>query len=789
MRKRPTRAVRIVIRGIVQGVGFRPHAFTTASKHRVTGWVSNALKGVLIHGEGAPSDVRRFICALKEDAPRMASILDVSIEDVKPGGYTGFHIRVSRTDGQRETLLSPDVSTCPDCLEEVLRVGGRHHRYPFTNCTNCGPRFTIVRALPYDRTSTAMSGFPMCPDCDREYRDVRDRRFHAQPVACPECGPTLWLEDASGRRLAEGDAVWTPLHGMLSGGSLAGIKGLGGFHIACSAENPSAVRMLRERKSRPRKALAVMVRDLETAREVCRLDSDDAEILTSPQAPIVILQRRDDPPLRLADDLASGQRSLGIMLPYTPLHHLLLSGDSRVLVMTSGNRRGMPLAIDNQEARRQLEGITDVFLMHDRPIVRRCDDSVVRPTDAGGERVQVIIRRSRGYAPRPLILDAAVVGDAGTDVLATGGEERNTFCLLSGDQAFLSQHMGTLRYEETVEDYRSSISDLAGLLKITPQVVACDLHPAYRSTALAREMVERGSMRLVRVQHHHAHHAAVLAEHGRGQRTIGLVADGFGFGDDGTLWGLEILWADPGAYRRLISMVQVPVPGGERAVQRPLRMALAHLHTFLGDAEAARMLGRFRGHGEDLEVALAQCRRGINAPLTSSCGRLFDAVASLLDVCRRSHYSGQPAVELSEMAGWSTSGYPFSLDEHGDLHLWDLTGMWEALCRDVHRGCAPDEIASRFQRTVGDMMAAGVRKAREITGCTSVTLSGGVFQNPTLLDGLCSILVDDGFEVLLPCEVPINDGGLSLGQAAVARNAPRGGSRHVPCGARSNHRH
>ncbi len=762
-------ARQIAVRGIVQGVGFRPHTAALAKKHRLSGWVLNAKAGVNIHIEGPGRSLEAFARDLVESAPRMAVITDVGTEEVPVEGLSGFQIRSSDGAGARELLISPDVSTCPDCIREVLDPLDRHYRYPFTNCTNCGPRFTIINGLPYDRPMTSMAGFPMCAECTDEYKDARDRRFHAQPVACPRCGPRVWLEDAGGRVLEEGDDVWEHLHGILSRGRRVAVKGIGGFHIVCSASHEVAVAGLRQAKNRPARPLAIMVRDLGVAREICHITAVEEELLASPWAPIVVLPRKEDPGIYLAPNLAPGMGSLGVMLPYTPLHILLLEGELNALVMTSGNRRGLPLVTENAAARRELGKMVDGFLMHDRPITRRCDDSVVRRVDADGELgTEVILRRSRGYAPRPVMLDPEVARD-GPAVLGTGGDEKNTFCLLTGKQAFLSQHMGTIRYEEAVEDYRRCLEDLGRILEIEPDRVACDLHPRYRTTALARELCLQWGLPLVQVQHHHAHHAACLAENGFSGSAIGLVADGLGYGDDETLWGMEVLYGDMGRFRRLVSLEPVPMPGGDRSVRRPLRMALAHLWTFLGEEAADEVLRRFPEEAEDLGVALVQMRRGMNAPLTSSCGRLFDAVSAILGLCQRAHYSGEPAVRLSEMAGWGDEPFPFSLNREGDLHRWDLVQMWEALLGRLSKGDCAVEVASAFQRTVGEMLLQGARLSREMTGCDVVALSGGVFQNPTLLGRVRASLIEEGFTALIPAEAPPNDGGLSLGQAMVAR--------------------
>ncbi len=770
-------ARRVMVRGIVQGVGFRPHAHGLAAGLGIRGWVLNGKKGVEIHAEGSPAALQRYLRRLVECAPRMAQIVDVKKRRVEPRGYPEFVIRESDDSGKRELLISPDVSTCDDCRREVKDPSDRHFGYPFTNCTNCGPRFTIIRDLPYDRPTTSMAGFSMCAECAREYSDPSDRRFHAQPVACPSCGPQVWLEAGAGSVLARRSEAVQQTRRQLGRGAIVAIKGLGGFHLACDAEDDEAVGRLRSRKQRPAKPLAVMVRDLCTAAGICRLRPGDRELLDSVQAPIVILPLRDRPRPSISEDIAPAQKTLGLMLPYTPLHMMLFDSRLFALVMTSGNRRGLPLATTEAGAREQLGDVADFFLMHDRPIVRRCDDSVVRPVrlceqrDSDKRQHPVVFRRSRGWAPRPVILDRTADSAGNVPVLGIGGDEKNTFCLLQGDTAFLSQHMGSLRYEETLDDYRSCLSDLKRLLEIEPQVVAVDMHPGYRSRQLGQRLAGQDGLRVVQVQHHHAHHAACLAENDFAGEAVGLVADGTGFGEDGTLWGMEVIFGGFASYRRLVSLQQVPMPGADRAIRHPLRMTLSHLLTFGAEGPAEELTEIFPQQQRELEVARAQLDRGLNSPVTSSCGRLFDAVSAYLGICQHSTYQGRAAIELSEAASPTEESFPFHLRrsrrEEG-LHLWDLSEFWPALVRARRRGWDVGRLAGAFHRTVARMFVEGAREARQQTGSHVVALSGGVFQNPTLLTQTHRLLAEEGFSVLLPGEIPPNDGGLSLGQALIA---------------------
>jgi len=776
---RANHAVRIKIQGVVQGVGFRPHVFRLAGEEGVRGWVLNSKQGVEIHVEGEPDAVDRFVAGLREHPPRMARITQYTVEPATPGGYEEFDIRPSEGEGERRLLISPDVSTCADCLAELADPDDRHYRYPFTNCTNCGPRFTIMRELPYDRPKTTMDAFDMCPDCRAEYEDPHDRRFHAQPVACPACGPRVWLETAGGDRLETGDPIKTAA-AFLRRGDILAVKGLGGFHLACDAHSEEAVAALRRRKNRPAKALAVMVRDIEAARRYCRVDPTEGEALLSPQAPILILPRAGTPEgggRRPVSGLAPGQNTLGLMLPYTPLHHLLLRAedDLDALVMTSGNKRGHPLITDDDEARRELGHIVDHFLMHDRKIARRCDDSVIRyvpESPQAQERTRAVTyRRSRGFAPYPI----HVPGKEGPPVLGTGGEEKNTFCLLEGDQAFASQHIGPMVYEQTVEEYLEGVRDFIDFFEIRPEIIAHDMHPLYRTTQLARDLAREWGMETEAVQHHHAHHAACLAENGFHGKALGFVADGTGYGADGSLWGCELLYGDCGDYVRLASLTPVPLPGGDRAVKFPLRAALGHLLTSLGDGGAEWLMRRFPAHGADLSVARRQVERGLNAPLTSSLGRLFDAVSAVLGLCLEMNYQGQPAVELSEAALVGDRHYPFVLaepDEDG-IRRWQLHELWSALLSDIEEGRDAAEISGAFHLTLTLMLEAAALSARARTGCDVITLSGGVWQNPHLLVHGVGRLRDSGFTVLLPRELPPNDGAISVGQCVVARARSR----------------
>jgi hydrogenase maturation protein HypF len=766
---------RIGVKGIVQGVGFRPFVYGLAQRLGLTGFVLNDSRGVTIEVEGPSAALERFMQALREEAPPLARIESVVGEELAPLGDVAFVIVHSRETGERATLISPDTATCDDCLRELWDSRDRRYGYPFINCTNCGPRFTIIEDVPYDREKTTMRVFAMCPACRAEYEDPANRRFHAQPNACPVCGPQVALEiwDAATRLLLEeGGAGETPIERaawLLARGCILAIKGLGGYHLACDALDVAAVQRLRQRKHREAKPCALMVPDLETAYSLCEINADEAALLQSHRRPIVLLQRRPD--ASVAPGVAPGYRTLGLMLPYTPLHHLLLRAFGRyvaterpaVLVMTSGNVSEEPIAYRDEEARRRLAHIADGMLTHNRVIHMRCDDSVTRVV-AGGEQ---LFRRSRGYVPEPLTLPF----DLPLPLLACGGHLKNTFALGKGHQVFIGHHIGDLENLETLTSYREGILHFQRLFDIYPEAVAYDLHPDYLATKYA---LDSDIPQKIGVQHHHAHIASVLAEHGLSGPVIGVAADGTGYGTDGAIWGCEILLADLRDFRRRAYLQYVPLPGGERAVREPWRMAAVYLERaygegFLGlDIPFARRLDR-----STWRILAQMIARGLNSPPASSLGRLFDAVAALLDVRDEVVYEGQAAIELEMLASGVTAEegpvYPYAAheDRSGALQL-DVLPMIRALVADLQRGLSVARIARRFHRSLALMLAAVCEQVRRSTGLTQVALSGGVFQNRLLLEDLQAALERAGFQVYLNRHVPPNDGGLCLGQLAVA---------------------
>ncbi|MET9100789.1 carbamoyltransferase HypF [Streptomyces antibioticus] len=761
---------RIVVRGVVQGVGFRPYLYGLATELALVGHVTNTPEGVVAEVEGAAGAVTRFCDRIAVQAPPLARVESVHHEEVPATGGDAFTILASRTEGPARTLVSPDTATCADCLAELADPTDRRHRHPFVNCTHCGPRFTIVTGLPYDRAHTTMAGFPMCADCAREYADPADRRFHAQPVACPHCGPRLRLVGADGGETS-GDAV-AHARALLARGAILAVKGLGGYHLACDAANGAAVGLLRRRKARGGKPFAVMARSVDDIHGLVRTGPEERRLLEDAARPIVLLRRRPGAAAggAYAEAVAPGSPDLGVMLPYTPLHHLLLGlpGDPegpRLLVMTSGNVSGEPIVTDDTEALERLAHLADAWLTHDRAIHVPCDDSVVRVCD--GE--PLVLRRSRGYAPLPLTLPLPV-GPA----LAVGGDLKNAFCLGAGDRAWLSGHIGDMDDLGTQRAFAHAVGQLESITGVRPERLAADRHPGYRSARWADR--NAAGRPVVRVQHHHAHVAAAMAEHGLdGSRpVIGVAFDGTGHGDDGAVWGGEFLLADYDGFTRFAALADVPLPGGDAAVRRPYRMALSHLRA-AGLARSADLPCTAACPADELRLLEQQLERNLNCVPTSSMGRLFDAVSSLAGVCHRSGYEAQAAVELEGAALRAPTGdtvaYTFALRPGRDTVRADPAPVLAAIVDDLRAGAGPELVAARFHRAVAGLVHRICGRARERHGLDTVALTGGVFAN-TLLSSACSAaLRADGFTVLRHHRVPPGDGGLALGQLMVASRA------------------
>ncbi len=821
--------LRVHITGIVQGVGFRPFVYNLATQLHLMGWVRNTSAGVDIEVDGNKAALDDFLKRLRDEAPPLSRIDELAASFGPANGFRSFDIIHSEAIPSAFQPISPDVAICDDCLRELFDPSDRRYRYPFINCTNCGPRFTIIKDIPYDRPKTTMAGFPLCPDCEREYKDPTDRRFHAQPVACPVCGPSVWLEmssrrQVSGVRSPEGDDAIHETRRLLTEGNIVAIKGLGGFHFACDATDAKAVTELRRRKLRVDKPFALMMPDLETVERHCLVNDAERELLLSAARPIVLLRRR--PESNIAREVAPGQDNIGVMLPYTPLHYLLFANpdlrpstfDLPPLVMTSGNLSEEPIATYNDEARERLSQLTDAFLFHNRDIHIRCDDSVVRVFEQGGGQVgrytgrqvdrytstQVHtetndqsaihsvspnpyplspnsyplspssypssrlplsriypIRRSRGYSPFPVKLPFDV-----PQLLATGSELKNTFCLTNKNYAFLSHHIGDMENYETLKSFEQGVEHFERLFRVKPVAIACDLHPNYLATRYAIERAQRENLPTFQIQHHHAHIAACMAEHGLdGSRpVIGLAFDGTGYGDDGAIWGGEILAADYRGYQRVGQLEYFPLPGGDAAIKKPARTALALLWA-LGLDWDERLASVSEFCADDRTLLRTQLEKNINTPPTSSMGRLFDAAAALAGVRQSVNYEAQAAIEFEALADEAEAGkYPFKWDQA----KIGVRGAVEALVADVLAGVPLPKISARFHNGLAEVCREACVELREKMGINEVALSGGVWQNIILLGCVLSLLQNEGFKVYIHRETPTNDGGLSLGQAVIA---------------------
>ena len=793
----------IHITGVVQGVGFRPFVYGLAQRHGLTGWVRNSSAGVDIVVDGSAAALSAFARDLQSTLPPLAHIDALQTVTRPANGFTRFEIVPSAPIAGAFQPISPDATVCPDCLREMFEPTDRRYRYPFINCTHCGPRFTIIQDIPYDRPQTTMADFVMCPQCQAEYENPLDRRFHAQPIACPVCGPQVWLVSSeqlavssqpvslsAGQPVSGQDAKRNTQHAirktrqLLAEGKIVAIKGLGGFHLACDATNAAAVTQLRERKLRVDKPFAVMVVNEHAAAAHCLLSEAEKEVLCGRERPIVLLQRRPDS--TIAREVAPQQDHLGVMLPYTPLHYLLLEpepGFPTALVMTSGNLSEEPIVTANEEALTRLASLADAFLLHNRDIHIRCDDSVVKILDLRltiddstinrqskivNLKSSMILRRSRGYAPFPVKLPQPM-----PSILATGAELKNSFCLTRDQYAFMSHHIGDLENYETLCSFEEGIAHFERLFRVTPDLIAYDKHPNYLATRYALERAERESIPAIGVQHHHAHIAACMAEHGlSGDRpVIGVALDGTGYGDDGTIWGGEFLVADYSGYTRPYHLQPVRLPGGDKAVREPWRMALAYLYQAnipwsetLPPVHHATRHPHHAPRTTPLDIIAHQIDGGLNAPLTSSMGRLFDAAAALIGVRQVVNYEAQAAIEMEALVqDGDAAAYPFSL-ENGQINVAPL---WQAMVAEWQKGVDAAALATRFHNTVAQMVITVCRQIRDETSLNEVALSGGVWQNMTLLKRTIPPLQAAGFTVYWHTVVPSNDGGLALGQAMI----------------------
>lgn len=773
---------RISIRGVVQGVGFRPFIYGLASRYNLKGWIFNSSEAVKIEVEGSSKAIELFQKTIQSETPPLAHIENITISYHQAVGHRIFEIRHSIAEEGKYQLISPDIATCQKCLSELLDPQDRRYRYPFTNCTNCGPRFTIIDGIPYDRAKTTMRQFQMCPQCQAEYDNPLDRRFHAQPNACPNCGPGVELVNASGDIVSCSDPIFHASQ-LLKRGKIIAVKGLGGFLLACDANNAAVIATLRQRKHRPFKPFAIMVRDLNKAREHCNISDEEEQLLSSAQSPIVLISWKESSPI--AREVAPRQKYLGIMLPYTPLHHLLIRDTGFPIVMTSGNLSEEPIAKDNDEALRRLSGIADYFLLHNRDIYSRYDDSV-----AVIERETIqLVRRARGYAPYPIHL-----GFQARQLLACGAEMKNTFCLTRDNYAFVSQHIGDMENVETLEHFTGTISLYERLFNIHPEIIAHDLHPDYLSSNYARELGASG-IKTIGVQHHHAHIVSCMADNMFDSPVIGVVMDGTGWGPDGHIWGGEFMVADYNSFNRIGHLEYLPLPGGDVATRKPYRIAVAYLLKLLGEnaLEKAIILNQsvayqkkggksskaaFTLHVGKTEIGIIrhQIESGLNSPLTSSMGRIFDAVSALTGIRGTIDYEGQAAIEM-EMAAYdgkygnNDESYPYEILEDSNMIIVSLSKLFSAILEDMGVNNSQATISIRFHNTIARVISEACELINRRTGIRQVALSGGVFQNRLLLQKTVTMLERNNFKVLTHRQVPCNDGGISLGQAIIANFA------------------
>jgi len=742
------------VTGVVQGVGFRPFVYRLAARHALSGWVRNVAGTVEIHVEGESAELDVFQQELRTEAPPFARINTLELAPSAPAGARDFRI-VESADAEGIRPVTPDLAMCAECEAELFDPANRRFRHPFITCTNCGPRYTVIHSLPYDRERTSMAAFPLCGRCEVEYVSPADRRHHAETVACPECGPRVWLSGADGIALSEGDSAIRNAATQLRTGRIIAIRGVGGFHLACDATDDTAVRRLRERKQRDAKPLAIMVRTIGEAREVGVISLEEEQLLGGPERPVVLL--KEVAGSRIAPSVSPGLDRVGVMIAYTPLHHLLLDDVDRPLVMTSGNLSDEPIAIGNAEARTRLRDIADLFLLHDREILSRVDDSVARVVDG----VPVLLRRARGYAPLTLRLPVS----SPRTLLAVGPHLKNTFTLVRGSAAHVSPHIGDLDSIESLDHFRAALARYEQLFRIAPEVAVRDLHPGYLSTRVAEDL---GLSRTIAVQHHHAHIAAVAAEHGVTTPVVGLAFDGTGLGDDGHVWGAETLIADLNGYWRAAHLRYVPLPGGDLAAREPWRVALGYLSLEPAVADAFELA--FRDIPPDHRAtAERQIERRLNAPLASSMGRLFDAASAILGLRQRASYEGQAAMELESLAGAQPAEpLTFPMSETDDALVLDPIPLLAALGEQRRRGVDAGLLAARFHESVASAAASVAILVADRAGIEIVALGGGSFQNARLLAGIRSRLEARGLRVLVPRQLGPNDGAISFGQAAVA---------------------
>lgn len=748
----------IIIKGIVQGVGFRPFIHKLVQNYNLSGWVLNSNQGVEIDVEGKTKELNSFISDIKDKLPPLARIEKIEVNQLPLIGYKGFSIKQSITKEENSfVLVSPDISICEDCLQELFNPHNRRFHYPFINCTNCGPRFTIIKDIPYDRGKTTMRVFEMCPQCQSEYENIEDRRYHAQPNACAECGPQVFLYQNK-RKLENSDPIKEAIK-LLKDGKIGAIKGLGGFHLACDATNNEVVTKLRRLKNREAKPFAIMSFNLEKIKQYCKLGKKEEKWLVNRARPIVLLKKKEDS--LISSLVAPRNNYLGVMLPYTPLHYLLLKDNFTALIMTSGNIADQPIIGDNQEALEKLDGIADFFLLYNRDIFNRCDDSVIKIVNDGNE----FFRRARGYVPYPIILDFKL-----KEVLALGGELKNTISFSKENYVFPSQYLGDLKSVETLDFLKESIENLEKIFRVNPEIIACDLHPDYLSTQFAEEIGAKKGLKVVKVQHHHAHIVSCMAENNIKEKVMGVAYDGTGYGDDGKIWGGEFLLCGLKGYLRVGHLKYCSLPGGDKAIMEPWRMTYSYLYYIYGPKAKTLDINFIQRMDYDkLSIIEKMIDKNINSPLTSSCGRLFDAVSSLIGIRDEISYEGQAAMELESFcASGIKERYKFCIYKEGMEFIIDPQEIFIEIIKDLKEGIDKKIMAAKFHNTVAEFTLNLCGKIRKNSGINKIALSGGVFQNKYLTEKVVSLLEDKGFKVYTQRKVPPNDGGISLGQAVVA---------------------
>jgi hydrogenase maturation protein HypF len=757
-------SMKIDIKGIVQGVGFRPFVFNLARQSHLLGYVRNSGSGVSIEVEGDKSRIEEFIFKINTESPPLAIIFELKSHNIKPVGYNDFIIRESEDQDEKFVPISPEIATCSDCLSELYDPTDPRYRYPFINCTNCGPRFTIVKDIPYDRKYTTMEPFKMCGLCQGEYNDPKDRRFHAQPNACPACGPSLALLNDKLEKIEIPDVI-SEMCRLLRDGKIIAIKGLGGYHLACDALKPEAVLRLRSRKYREYKPFAIMVRDIETAKRLCYVNKDEERLLKTTIRPVVLLRKRPDCPV--AEDVAPYQKYHGIMLPYTPLHHLIINESELVLVMTSGNVSSEPIVYQDEKAFERLRNIADFYCIHNREIHIRTDDSVSRIWRGS----ETTLRRARGFAPFPFLLKF----NFKEKILACGAELKNAFCLTRDNFVFMSHHIGDLENLETLTSFEEGIDHFKRIFNIEPTLIAYDLHPEYLATKYALSLHD---IRKIGVQHHHAHIVSCMIDNEIDGEVIGVSFDGTGYGTDGNIWGGEFLICDYGGFKRVGHLEYTPLPGGEKAIKEPWRMAASILYKIYNDNMLDLDIDFVKEIDKNkLDTIKKMIHKGINSPMTSSMGRLFDAVSALVGIRKEIYYEGQAAIELEMAANADEGVYPFDLKNVGNKTLILTEPLFRGIVLDLEHGVSVESISSKFHNTLAKIILNMCLKIRKTSGLDRVALSGGVFQNSLLLENTYVLLDQNNFKVFTQHRVPPNDGGIALGQVVVANEtAKKGGT-------------